>query len=703
MNENRNRIELHCHSKAGGNATMYPGEIIRYLSELGMPAFAITDESNIGAFPELEMVWETGKYNSRPIYGMEIMVDGIYEGEVDYMSVLVKNEHGKRALYKLISGNVSIEPYPLFKFSDFVDNREGLLLGSGNENGRLYKFAMRGMEEKELSKVISTYDYVEVLPGKKYEIINKKIIGVCDELKVPVVAISDARYSDKIGRKALKIMKHWNKENEEVRDKHFWTTEDMLEAFSYLPKEKAYEIVVENTHRIADMCETVAVCPKEKCYPNIQNARKRLREKCYALLIEKYSDKDEVARNRLNWELSAIEKTGMESYVLQINNLLEEAGLKAVDISLRGTAAGSIVAYLLNITDIDPLIYGLEPEMIFGIDGQRAIDIDINIPSNMQLDVISKVADVEGVGKYVWAGTLHSISDPLAQAMIERYMEDAETYYDEDIANRLRWLIAGNYLGRGKHPGGVVVFPNGCEYREMLPIAKIAGGFETTYFDYHSVDRAFLKYDLLKHDSPEMLIKLERITGVDLSTIPVDSAEVLALFEVNSDGSVTGCDGLPEFKSEYIRKIIAALKPKNFDDLVKISAISHGTGSWEDNGEILVEEKGIGIKDIIATRDDVFEYNLALGLDRTTSFEIAEAVRKGIVARGKNAKWQNWKKELTEAGAPEWYIWSCEQIRYLFPRGHAVSYMFMNMKLGWFKVHYPEEFNNVLKEYEELV
>lgn len=250
MTENKKRIELHCHSKAGGKATMYPGEIIRYLSDVGMPAFAVTDESNIGAFPELEMVWKTGKYISRPIYGMEIMVEGIYD-VADHMSVLIKNEHGKRTLYKLISENKSVEAYPLFNLADFIDNRDGLLLGSGNENGRLYKLVMHGIEEEKLREAISIYDYVEVLPGKQFEAINKIIIGVCDDLKIPVVAISDARYSDRIGRKALMIMKHWNKENEEVGDKHFWTTEDMLEAFSYLPKDKAYEVVVDNTHRIA--------------------------------------------------------------------------------------------------------------------------------------------------------------------------------------------------------------------------------------------------------------------------------------------------------------------------------------------------------------------------------------------------------------------------------------------------------------------
>ena len=702
MIKNKTRIELHCHSKYGGKATMYPGEIVKYLSEMGMPAFAITDESNIGAFPELEMVWETGKYLSRPIYGMEILVEGI-DGDTDHLSMLIKNENGKKALYKLISENESLEQYSLFKFDDLIENRDGLLLGSGTEKGRLYKSVMQGKTEKELKEIIFIYDYVEVLPAKQYEEINKIIISICDELKIPVVAVGDARCSDKLGRKALRIMEHWNGENEETWDNYFLNTEEMLEAFNYLSEDKAYEIVVKNTHLIADMCETVQVCPKEKIYPVIENAGNRLKEKCYAFLTEKYSDNNVAALERLNWELSALEKTGMESYILQIKELLDKAELKADDISLRGTAAGSIVTYLLDITNIDPLVYGLEPELIFGLDGQRTIDIDINLPSNMQLEVVQKLDEIEGVGKYVWAGTIRCISDPLAQVMIERFMEDSETYYEEEIINRLRCLISGNYLERGKHPGGVIVFPKGYKYKEMIPMAKIEGGFEVTCFDYHSVDRVFMKYDLLKHNTPEMLIKLKKLTGVELSTIPVDSEDIMALFKTDSGGNLSGCDGLPEFKSEYIRNIFLMLKPKSFNDLVKVLAISHGTGAWDENAELLVNEKGLGIKDIIATRDDVFEYNLSFGLDRNTAFEIAEAVRKGIVSRGKNVKWQGWKKALIEAGAPEWYIRSCEQIRYLFPRAHAISYMLMDMRLGWFKIHYPDEFNKVSKEYEELI
>lgn len=697
---NKERIELHCHSKFGGKATMYPGELIRYLSEMGMTAFAITDESSVVAYPELEMVWETDKYTAKPLYGMEMLVAD--NGDRYHISVLIKNEAGKSLLYRMITENTCEEPHPVYKLDTLLHNREGLLIGSGTDKGRLYALVLADSCDDVIKGELSKYDYVEVLPFAKYEEINKRIIALSDELDIPVVAVCDVRYTDKIGRKALQIMQHLNEETDELPDNHFWSTQEMLDAFTYLSEDKAREIVIDNTHIIAGMCEPISVYPKERYYPSVAAAEETLRCLCMETLASKYPSCKQEALERLEWELSALKSKGMESYVLQIKELLEMLHLKASDISFRGTAAGSIVTYLIGISEIDPLKHNLAPEMIYGFDKRREIDIDINIPSGRQAEVHQNVEKVKGIRKAVYGGTMHLISDPLAEAMIEKYEMDNECYFEEEIRNKLRWCISGNYLGRGKHPGGMVVFPDGCAYEDIMPIARIPGGIEITCFDYHSVDRSFVKYDLLRHDSPEMLAKLAERTGVSIESVPTDSKEVLELFKADEDGQVTGCADLPEFKTEYVRNIVALLKPDCFDDLVKVSAISHGTGSWDGTGEKLVRENGLGVKDIIADRDDVFDYNLSLGLDRETAFAVSEAVRKGIVSRGRNAKWQNWKKQLQEAGAPDWYIWSCEQIRYLFPRAHSVSYMYMTMRLGWFKVHYPDEFNAVMKEYEGI-
>lgn len=696
----KKRIELHCHSKLSGKGTMYPGELIRYMSEEGVPAFAITDETGILAYPELEQVWETGKYTSRPIYGLEANVS---EGdEKNSISVLIKNEVGKRFIYGLLTSNATEDFVPYFDLDVLLKNRKGLLLGSGTYKGRVYTKALNGLSDVELKKELSLYDYIEILPYKEYEDVNKIIINLCTEINIPVVAVCGFRYKDKIGRKAIEIINHWNDDSSEVLDNHLWTTEEMLTAFSYLSEEKAKEIVIDNTYLVADMCESISVCPKERYYPSISGAAQKLRNLCMTAIEEKYPNCKERAEKHCKFELEAIENTGTASYILQMKELLEMSYLRACDISLRGVGAGSITAYLMGISDVDPIKYKLSPELIFGFNKNREIDIDINIPNGRIKEVHENVEKIKGIKKAVYGGTVVTVSEKLADAMIEKYEDDKGCYFEESL-NKLRWYISGNYLGRSKHPGGFVIFPDNCNYEETIPLAKTADGLPITYFNYHSTYNSFIKIDLLKHDSLEMLSKLSKRTGIALDSIPVDDEKVLELFKVDENDNVVDCADLPEFKYETARKITSILKPTCIEELAKVCALLHGTDVWYENGEKLVSERKLGIRDIVGSRDDVFDYIVSLGVDRETAYNISEAVRKGIVARGRNAKWQGWKKQLIEAGASDWYVWSLEQIKYLFPRAHTTSYMIITMRLGWFKVYYPNEFAEVMKEYDDVV
>lgn len=697
--ENKGRIELHCHSGFGGRAALHPGEIIRYLSEIGMPAFAITDESTILSYPELEQVWSIGKYTAKPIYGMEMIVsdnDYIY-----HLSVLIKNESGKQALYKMISENKSNEQYPVFDLDVLLRNREGLLIGTGTDKGRLYTMIFEGGEDNAIINELSKYDYVEVLPFDKYEAANKKIITLCDELNIPVVAVCDARYTNKIGRESILILKHVNGEEDELPDNHFWSTNEMIEAFSYLSDEKVMEIVIDNTHMIAGMCEPISVCPKDRHYPIMKDAGEILHNLCMKALEIKYPNCRQEAKERLEWELDALKKTGMESYVLQMKELLELSQLKSSEVSLRGTSGGTIVNYLIGLSEIDPLKYKLSPETNYGFFKDREINIEINIPTKIRSEVVQKVKIVNGIAKTVFCGSIQLIPPSLAEEMINEYGMSKECFFDDEIKEKLKWCISSNFYKRFFHPSGIIAIPDECVFEEIMPLSVDSGEIETTYFDYHDTDSFFIKYNLLTHDSLEMLIELAERTGIAIETVPVDSKEVLHLFEVDDNGQVIGCADLPEFQSEYVQNVICLLKPRDFDDMVKILSIIHGTGSWDGNAEKLVKDNGLGIKEIIANRDDVFEYILALGIDRKTAFEISEAVRKGIVSRGRNVKWQNWKRQLIDAGASDWFVWSCEQIRYLFPRAHAISYLIMTMRLGWYKLHYPDDFDTVMKKYKK--
>lgn len=699
MSKDKKRIELHCHSKHGGFATMYPGELVRYFSDEGMPAFAVTDESCINAFPELDDVYKIDNYSARPIYGMEAIVDRKYGKEVDYISVLIKNEKGKKAVYKIISKSQSKSAHPVYKFEDFIENREGLLLGTGTEKGRAYKLVISNESDDVIKEELKLYDYVEVLPYKRLIEANIRLINLADELGIPVVAISNARYVDKEGMKALQVMNYWNGKEEDVREYKLLSTEKMLEAFDFLPDEKAYEIVVENTYKIADMCESIPVLIERSCFPKLDNAKERLRAICLKEIEKRYGLVSDEVTKRLEFELNALEFTELESYLLVLKELLDKVNLTADDISVRGTSAGSFILYLLGISNIDPIKYGIQAETIFALDGDRRIDVDINIPKDRYDEILDKVSEVEGVGGYVWVGCMSSILESLAEAMLEKYMEENEIYAEE--FDKVKLKIEGNYTGRNRHPVGILLLPKGLDCIENMPIARTKGDSLMSYFGYLFTDIPFVKSDLLTCESLEMLHKLSKKTGVNIGDVPIDDEEVIKLFSVDEDGNATGCSDIPEFKSEYTKRIIEMLNPKTFNDFVKISALSHGTDVWINNEKDLVFEKGLGIDEIIACRDDIFDYVMSLGIDRKTAFRIMESVRKGIVYRGRRAAWQNWKKELLNAGAKEWFIEACEKIRYLFPRAHAISYVIMSMRLGWFKIHYPNEFREVVSEYEE--
>lgn len=244
----------------------------------------------------------------------------------------------------------------------------------------------------------------------------------------------------------------------------------------------------------------------------------------------------------------------------------------------------------------------------------------------------------------------------------------------------------------------MVLIPEGCDFRKDMPICLDACGSECTYFDFFFVDSVFFKADVLTSNALNALRDLTLRTGIDLADVPVCSKEALSLFLPDEDGRVTKCAALPEFRSAYVREMVAILKPESFNDLVKILGLVHSTGAWLDYGKELVTGKGLSLRDLIADRDDVFDYLISMGIERAEAFAISDAVRKGMIARKRNPKWDEWKQDMIRAGVPDWYLSLCQHINYLFPRAHSISYLIMNMRLAWFQLHCPEEFAFVMSE-----
>lgn len=693
--KNIGRIELHCHSKAGGNATMYAGELIRYASQQGMPAIAITDRSGIMAFPEIESTRKWKEYSTKPIYGMEMLVRETQDGDIYTVSILVKNETGKENLYRMIS---EAEGNTVFDYKKLIENREGLLLGSGAENAKLRLRAKDGASDKELKEIIRELDYVEVLPYEWDKHINIRLIKLCDEENIPVVAISDAHFLKEEDKDAWKAINLTVRPVRNLYGVHLYNTEEMVAAFSYLPAETVKKIVLENPYKIAEICEEISISPGKNVYPYIQDANERVRSLCEQALEEKYDESEQkVAKAYLETELTALKNTDMAFHLLQTKELMEKNSLRSCDVSLRGTGAGAMVCFLLGIGEVDPIRYHLNPQTVYGQHGDRCIDIDMNVPHSMLAKVHKKMGELEGVGKAIDVGSMISVSSHTAEEIIDKYEIEESCWMDDEEHERISGKIIGNYMGIDRHPGGVLLFPDNYDHTKLMPTWKLPDG-EVSYFEFYHFDGIF-KADVLGHMQLDALRTLSARTGVDLENVPNRFKEALELFRPDENGEVYECIDLPGFKSEEIREMVAILNPNSFEDLAKISSLSHGTGVWTDNGEKLFLEKGISLKDIIATRDDVYDQLTRWGMDAMSAYEISEIVRKGM-AYHRREIWKSKKALMEKAHIPNWFIGSCEKISYLFPRAHAISYMFMTMRLAWFKINYPREYATVAQEYD---
>ena len=709
-----NRVELHCHSKYSKmDGIASPREILEYADGLGMQAVATTDTNSVLAFPDVYEEWKRGIYSVRPIYGMEALVTGSPEsGIAGYMAhpekdtypltILICDETGRKNLYKMISISNEIiqgSRAPIH-LNMLRTNREGLLLGSACKEGYLYSAALAGADDDELREIAGLYDFIELCPEGDKDI-NKKLVVLADELDIPVVAVSDSHYMRPDDKLTYEVLRHYSGDKNPDADLHLKTTEEMLEAFDYLGPKEAVEIVVTNTNLIAEKCRLEAPFKLAKAYPETSvNDIEKLRKICLAGISEKYTDEEsnKKALKQFDWELEAINKTGMAFIFLLMRKLYDEHGVSSSDVPSRGSWGSSITAYLCGLTDIDPLKYNLSPEFVFGIDQDKEIDMDFNFPGPIREAISESLRAMDEFSAVVKAGTVGTTGEKKAEALILLYEDDNDIYQGIKGRDRVKEQLTGIYRADGIHPGAWIFVPKEVDSSDYTPYTVTTDGYRRTYFEYHALWKSLFKLDLLRHDSAERLYNLAERTGVKLWEIPSEDEMVLKLFMTDSKtGMADGCVDLPEFRDEFSQGILKATKPQTYDELVKLVALSHGTDTWTNNAERLVADGTATIEDILGSREDVFDYCISLGIDRRRAFLISDNVRKGKVSRGKCKEWPEWKSELISKGAANWFIWSCEQIKYMFPRAHAASYMQMTWRLAWFKVYYQEEFEAEMK------
>ncbi|MCI5630094.1 MAG: PolC-type DNA polymerase III [Clostridium sp.] len=689
-------------------------------------------------------------------------------GNIDYtklttnhITLIAKNQAGIKNLYKIVS-DAHINHYhraPRILKSVLEQYKEGIIVGSACEAGEVFQAVKQNKSEEELERIISLYDYIEVMPidNNRFMIdkgevedeeelreLNKRLIEVAKKFgKIPV-ATGDVHFIDKheaVFRKVLKYSQGFKVDEEETY-LHFRTTDEMLEEFKYLGEDLAYEVVVENTNKVADMVEKVLPIPNETFPPKIEGSDKELRDMCNAKAERIYgSPLPDVVRKRLDRELNSIINNGYAVMYIIAQKLVTKSLADGYLVGSRGSVGSSLAATMSDITEVNPLPahyvcenpdckysyfyeigewgsgadlpdkdcpkcgrplkkdgHDIPFEVFLGFEGDKEPDIDLNFSGSYQ-PVIHKYTEVLfGEGHTYKAGTIGTVAEKTAFGYAKKFVEENDLNSTSAEVLRLANGCTGVKRTTGQHPGGIMVIPDYKDVYDITPIQYPANdpscGVITTHFDYHSISGRILKLDILGHDVPTIIRMIEDITGKIATEIPLDDKETMSLFTSTEALGVTpeeincpiGCLAIPEFGTKFVRQMLLDTKPKTFAELVRISGLSHGTDVWLNNAQDLVVEGTVEFKEVISTRDDIMNYLIFKGLPPKMAFTIMESVRKG-----KGLK-PEFIEEMKKNDVPDWYIGSCQKIKYMFPKAHAVAYVMMSFRLAYYKVHYPEAF-----------
>ncbi len=681
-----------------------------------------------------------------------------------HVILLAKNKRGLRNLYKLIS-HAHVDYFyrrPRMPKSLIQAHREGLIIGSACEQNELYRAVLMDVPDKKLEKIASFYDYLEIQPVGNNEFLvrngtlknmddvrncNKKIVKLGEKLNKPVVATCDVHFLDPHGEYFRRIMFKVQKYDDiSQAPLYLRTTEEMLEEFSYLGEEKAYEVVVKNTNVIADMVEEVELFQNDTAMPVLENAAEHITELAYKTAQEKYGDPlPEIVSARLKRELDSIVGHGFSVLYYSAHKLVKKSMDDGYLVGSRGSVGSSLAATMTGITEVNPLqphyvcpnckhsdfdvdkeLYACGPdlpdakcpecgadylkdgfdipfEVFLGINADKVPDIDLNFSGEYQGVAHKYTEELFGEGHVFRAGTISAIQDRIAYGYVKKFMEETGTNANEAEINRLVEGVSGVKKTTGQHPGGMVIVPHDREVYEFTPVQRPAdkqdAEFITTHFDFNSMHDILIKLDILGHDVPTIIRILQDITGIDPQTMPLDDKETMQLFSSMKPLGIapgqlfdvkTGTLGIPEMGTRFVRQMLMETTPSTIGEIVRISGLSHGTDVWIGNAQELIRNGVCTLKEAICTRDDIMNYLVDKGVEKRMAFFIMEDVRKGKVA--KKGFTDDQAKALRDANIPGWFTDSCAKIKYMFPKAHAVAYVIMSLRIAYCKVHHKEAF-----------
>ncbi|MDX8046975.1 PolC-type DNA polymerase III [Gracilibacillus sp. S3-1-1] len=674
-----------------------------------------------------------------------------------HVTLLAVDQEGLKNIYKLVSlAHIDyfyrVPRIPRSKLQEF---RKGVLVGTACDQGEVFETMMQKSKD-QAAKVAQFYDFIEVQPPENFvhlydrELVQneaqlfdiiRNIVELADELDKTCVATGNVHHlekNDQIYRQILIASQSGNPLNRQtLPNTYFRTTNEMMQAFSFLGEEKAKEIVITNPNNLVDQIDEVTPVKEDLYTPNIDGAEEEIRELSYNFARSVYGDEiPEIVEKRIEKELKSIIGHGFAVIYLISQKLVKKSLDDGYLVGSRGSVGSSLIATFTEITEVNPLPphyvcpeckhseffndgsvgsgfdlpdkqcphcqtemkkdgQDIPFETFLGFKGDKVPDIDLNFSGEYQPRAHNYTKVLFGEDNVYRAGTIGTVAEKTAYGFVKGYASDKELTIKQAEVDRLVKGCTGAKRTTGQHPGGIIVVPDDMEIYDFTPIQFPADDrnseWRTTHFDFHSIHDNLLKLDILGHDDPTVIRMLQDLSGIDPQTIPTDDQEVMKIFSGPEVLGVTpeqimcktGTLGVPEFGTKFVRQMLEDTKPKTFAELVIISGLSHGTDVWLGNAQELINKGICELPDVIGCRDDIMVYLMHKGLDASLAFKIMEFVRKG---KGLQPEWI---EEMKKHDVPDWYIDSCQKIKYMFPKAHAAAYVLMAIRIAYFKVHHP--------------
>ena len=791
----KKRIELHCHTKMSQmKGLCEPKELIEKADKFGISGIAITDTDSVQAYPktirEIEWAGKRALYENEkaPIvnvfYGVEVHLmgcllitlkgDEVKETAEYKTTIIAKNREGITAINKLLSDSFMdcYEGVRTIHKEQLEKYRENLIIGSCADGGEVMKAINMDLPIDDIKKVMAFYDFIEVLPAsnmyrplefsrdEKSNIdmmaIVSAIVSIAKECGVPVIASSDVYYIESSDKEAFDVLRFTSKDIDNCKteeDHHLMTGEELMKEFSFLGEKDGKAIVYDNPLKIVEGIGTLQIENTEKKYPVVPGAYDKLKEICEESIRKIYcSGIPEEVSEQLKRELDNIHKNGFESIYYIAHTLVRKSNEAGYLVGSRGTAGASLIAYLLGITEMNPMSphyyckkcgysdfklkdvmhfhpgdvgldlpdkkcpqcgceltkdgFDIPVETFVGLDFSKEPDFDLNFASEYQSIAQEELGKIGGIDAVYHAGTIGCLAEQTAESLVQDYIEKGNCLTELSV-EEARDRITGVKRTEGFHPGKMIIVPEGENINLVTPVSSKDDDLpDKTQIASFDIDSTFLKFDVLGHKVPSMLKALKEDTGVDPLSIPLEDPKMMSLFtEVSELGikpeQIGGIDmgtlGIPELGgSPWVRNVYKTVNPKSFSDLIRIEGFIHGTDVWDGNAEELIN-MGKKPYELIANRDDIMSYLISKGMEPDKAFMMMENTRKGKVSRLEPT--DELILNMKKYGIPKWYIESCKKIKYLFPKAHTVGYLINEWRLLYYKLYYPKYFYHRWLEY----